>query len=278
MLQFITAVNYQKSQGNYVKDADDNTLLDMIGTYSNVLGYNHPELLKVNNFQHQSMQIQMVQDWHSLANGHVQITPHVKKKSLRLLNRYRRLLFNLTIKTLQQQPQYQRRQTLNMGIYSQRFFDICMFTNGTQFFCPHQGYADYVVFGGRSPVSGYLCSNQNEHRSMDCNLLQYLLFENMSEIIQRDKLNEQAQMNGRLLHYEVSKAMMRNLDIKNVKGLGMNLYLNFHSHQAAQLLYQQLLSNGVLTRLGNNNNLIFKPSLLFQEKHIKQVTDIMWKL
>lgn len=43
----IDFVNLNQSKGNYILDADGNTLLDVCGTELNPLGYNHPEMLKV---------------------------------------------------------------------------------------------------------------------------------------------------------------------------------------------------------------------------------------
>ena len=37
----------KKSKGNYIVDADDNTMLDLIGTENNPLGYNHDDFRKV---------------------------------------------------------------------------------------------------------------------------------------------------------------------------------------------------------------------------------------
>lgn len=40
-------MNLNKSKGNYIIDADGNSLLDVSSTELNPLGYNHPELIKV---------------------------------------------------------------------------------------------------------------------------------------------------------------------------------------------------------------------------------------
>lgn len=40
-------VNLKKSKGNYIVDADGNTLLDLCGTELNPLGYNHEAFVKV---------------------------------------------------------------------------------------------------------------------------------------------------------------------------------------------------------------------------------------
>lgn len=47
MIQIANFINLSKSKGNYIVDADANTFLDLSGTESNPLGYNHPALLNV---------------------------------------------------------------------------------------------------------------------------------------------------------------------------------------------------------------------------------------
>ena len=44
MLNFI---NLKQSKGNYIVDADGQTLLDLCGTELNPLGYNHDTFVKV---------------------------------------------------------------------------------------------------------------------------------------------------------------------------------------------------------------------------------------
>lgn len=40
-------MNLKKSKGNYAVDADGNTLLDLAGSETNPLGYNHSAFIKV---------------------------------------------------------------------------------------------------------------------------------------------------------------------------------------------------------------------------------------
>lgn len=45
-IQILDFVNLKKSKGNYIVDADGNTLLDLCGTELNPLGYNHDAFVK----------------------------------------------------------------------------------------------------------------------------------------------------------------------------------------------------------------------------------------
>jgi len=42
----LTFIDLKKSKGNYVVDVDGNTLLDLAGTETNPLGYNHNAFVK----------------------------------------------------------------------------------------------------------------------------------------------------------------------------------------------------------------------------------------
>lgn len=44
----VLVVDYNKSNGNYLVDADGNALLDMFGQIASIaVGYNHPDLVKL---------------------------------------------------------------------------------------------------------------------------------------------------------------------------------------------------------------------------------------
>jgi 4-aminobutyrate aminotransferase-like enzyme len=51
----------KKSKGNYIVDADGQTLLDLCGTELNPLGYNHDAFVKVNNYNFKTMSIEIAQ-------------------------------------------------------------------------------------------------------------------------------------------------------------------------------------------------------------------------
>lgn len=44
--EILNFINLKKSKGNYIVDADGNTLLDLCGTELNPLGYNHEAFVK----------------------------------------------------------------------------------------------------------------------------------------------------------------------------------------------------------------------------------------
>lgn len=54
-------------------------------------------------------------------------------------------------------------------------------------------------------------------------------FDAMSDIIEEQGLLEKAKINGRLLHFELSRTCMKHIDIKDIKAVGMNIYINTHS-------------------------------------------------
>ena len=100
-------------------------------------------------------------------------------------------------------------------------------------------------------------------------------FQVIREVIGHDKLIQKVAKVGAHLRKEVEDVASKKSGITGVRGVGTQLFVDTQNEQTAYKLHSHLLHQGVISKLNGSRGVAFKPALIFDEKHVDEVSQAL---